>query len=80
MIEEEICKKDKKIIKNYKIITYSQIYDFFNSEEISKKFSNSEKDIESTYYNEFMQNLYKHTLDTEQRLTEEFTNAININI
>ncbi len=66
--------KDLKVryVEKKEIIVYSKLYEFFNKNK--RKFQND--DAESFYFNEFMNSLHKHTLNTENRMTSEFIDAI----
>ena len=55
-----ICLDKFKEGKQYKIITYKALYDFFSTQE-----------IQAPYYRDFCNALYKHTLEVQEDLYQE---------
>ena len=55
----------------YKIITYKEIFNYFNQEELKLKMK------EDKYYKDFVKALSKHIYTADKEMERKFINAIN---
>lgn len=76
-IEDELDQIANKIKNEYKIITYSEIYDFFN--KIDRNiFYRDEKSREAYYFEDFLNTLSIHKTESNyEMIRRRFINAIN---